>query len=196
MPKIVTPEFRLSYPAVFQPKLNKLNNKMEYSVEALFPKSADLSAMKAAAKEAIVEVFGADPAQWPKNLRTPFKDQKDKAYIDEVTGKTVQPAGTEVGAIFLNFKSERKPGAVDAQNHDIIDPSELYAGCIARAAVFAKAYNKGGNCGVTFWLNHIQKVREGDPLGSKTRPQDEFSPIADAGAGDGGGGATATSLFD
>lgn len=195
MASIVTPYFRVSYPSVFEKKLNKLSGKMEYSVVALFPKGADLSAMKKAAQEAIADQWGTDEKKWPKNLRNPFRKHEEKTYVDEATGQERFPDGMEAGGIFLNLKSEKnKPQVLDAQKNEILDPSDFYAGCWARASVNAYAYqHPSGNCGVNFGLNNLQKWKEGDPLGSRTRAQDDFAPIEGAGPA---GGGTAAGLFD
>ena len=50
--RVTTPEFRVSFPVVFKPKKNDLSGEDEYSIVALFPKGADLTALKnAAAKD-------------------------------------------------------------------------------------------------------------------------------------------------
>lgn len=175
--KVTTPKFRVSYPNVFKAKENPLSKKLEYSVVALFPKGADLSALKKAAQEVIETKWGKDKAKWPKGLRSPFRDQTEKAKIDEVTGKTVLPAGHEEGGIFITLKSPTKPGLVDENVQDIIEETQFYAGCWARASVNAYAYDNMGNRGVSFGLNNIQKVGDGDPLGGRTRPQDDFEAV-------------------
>lgn len=191
MSNIMTPQFRVSYPNVFKPKRNELNGKDEYSLVALFPKGADLSGLKKAAQEAIAEKWGPDQKKWPKNLRTPFRNQSEKATVDEATGRTVYPAGMEDGGIFMNLKSNQKPGLVNERVEDIISETEFYAGCWARATVRAYAYDNKGNCGVSFGLQNIQKMKDGEPLGSRTKPQDDFAPIEGAGEV----GKDASSLF-
>lgn len=168
---IITPEFRVSYPQVLQPKLNDLNGKMEYSVVALFPKGADLKPLKAAAAAAAKEKWGD---KLPANMRSPFRDQGEK----EKDGAL--PAGLEAGAIFINFKANQRPGLVDANVQPILDASDFYAGCWARAQVRAFAYDQKGNKGVSFGLQNVQKMREGEPLGSRVRAEDAFEAVAGA----------------
>lgn len=187
---VMTPIFRVSYPNVFKSKKNELNGKDEYSLVALFPKGADLSSLKKAATEAIEKKWGPDKAKWPANLRTPFRDQGERAKLDEASGKKILPAGYEEGAIFLTLKSTAKPGVVDQKVQDIIDQSQFYAGCFARATVNAYAYDNKGNRGVSFGLTNIQKVKDGEPLSGRPKAQDDFAPVENA---DGG---AATSLFN
>lgn len=189
----LTPAFRVSYPSVFQAKENELSGKMEYSVVALFPKGCDLSALKACAKAAIEEKWGADQSKWPKNMKTPFRDQAEREKVGD-DGKTYLPQGHEAGAIFINLKSYERPGLVDQKLNDIVDKSEFYAGCWARAKVTAYAYDTKGNKGVAFGLSNLQKVKDDDSLTGRTKPQDDFAPI-ETGEGESSSDASATSLF-
>lgn len=196
----LTPEFRVSFPYVFKAQLNKLSGKEEYSLQALFPPNADLSKLKAAAQEAIKEKWGPDSSKWPKNLKNPFRDQAEKEKeIDDGKGgtKKVMPDGYVKGAIFLTLKSKQKPGVVDQKVEDIIDPSVFYAGCWARATVSCYAYDQAGNRGVSFGLGNIQKTRDGDPFGGRTKASEDFVPIQDdTSAPPAASGKSATSLFD
>ena len=160
---VMTPEFRVSFPAVFKPKRQKgdATSEPKYGLTMLFPKGADLSKLKRAAEEAVKEKWGDKP---PKNLRSPFRDQGEKEY-----------EGYEEGAVFVSASSKQKPGLVDRQRQDIIDETEFYPGCYARATLRAFAYDTNGNKGVAFGLNNVQKLRDGDPLGGRTRAQDDFA---------------------
>lgn len=172
----MTPTFRVSFPNVFKPKENQLSKKLEYSLLALFEKGADLSKLEAAAEAAGVKKWGPDKKKWPKNIRTPFRDQGEKAKEND-EGKEVLPVGHVKGAIFLNLKSKERPGVVDQQTNPIIVESEFYPGCYARATVNAYAYSQAGNNGISFGLVNIQKVKDGDTFGSRTKPEDDFAPI-------------------
>jgi hypothetical protein len=189
MANVLTPKFRVSYPNVLKAKRNELNGKDEYGLVALFPKGCDLTVLKKAAQEAIVAKWGSDNKKWPANLRTPFRDQAEKSKSDEASGKKTLPAGHEEGAIFINLKSTNKPGVVNERNEDIINETDFYAGCWAHATVRAYAYDNKGNRGVSFGLQNIQKVKDGDTLGSRTKAQDDFAPIEGATTSD------ATGLF-
>jgi hypothetical protein len=138
--QVLSPEFRVAFPKVFKAERNDLNGKDEFSVVALFAKGADLSKMKAAAKAAAEKKWGADPKKWPKNLRDPFRDQGDREKEDD-DGNAYLPAGYEKGAFYLNLKSTKRPGLVDAKVQDIIDETDFYGGCYARAQVNAFAYD-------------------------------------------------------
>lgn len=185
---IMTPEFRADWVHLLKPYLSAEdakdpNKKAKYQVTMLFKKGADLTRLKNAVAKVLTDKFG-DKSKWPKNLRSPFRDQADK----EKEGKL--PAGYEVGAIFMRASSVNAPGVIDTANNDIIDNSEVYAGCYMKATVHAYYYNHKGNQGVTFELHNVQKQRDGEPLSGRLKAQDEFEPVAGAvvekAAGDGG----------
>lgn len=186
-----TPEFRASYPSVFTAQKNDLNGKMEYSIVAVFPLSADLTELKAAAQKVVVDKYGPDKAKWPTGMRSPFRQCKERWKNEG--GVVKIPAGYEEGeAVFLTLKSANKPGVVDQNVADIIEPHQFYAGCYARASVNPYVYDQKGNRGVSFGLNNVQKLRDGDPLGGRSAPSSDFQAVAaPAGASTG-----AASLFD
>jgi hypothetical protein len=174
-PTLCTPEFRVSYPNVFKPKMNDLSGKEEFSLQALFPKRADLSQLKAAAVNAIQKKWGDKK---PNGLKSPFRDQGERKNEDGII-----PEGYAEGAIFINLKSTRQPGVVDKKVQPIIDQEDFYAGCYAIASVSCYAYearNKEGKVlarGVSFGLNNIQKTRDGDPFSGRRKAEEEFEAI-------------------
>ena len=166
---IITGKFRVSFPYVFRPsKPMQVGAEPKYSVTMLFSKDADLTKLKAAVRAAAVDKWGADQAQWPKGMRNPFRDQGEKEY-----------EGYEKGLIFIVATSKQRPGLVDAKLQDIIEEKDFYPGCYARASVRAFAYDQAGNRGVAFGLQNIQKLADGEPLGGRTRPADDFEPVVD-----------------
>jgi hypothetical protein len=172
---VMTPKFRVSYPYIFKPqKPMQAGGEEKYGLTMLFPKGADLSALKAEAQRACIEKWGADKTKWPANMRNPFRDQKEK--LDKA-GKI--QAGHVEGAIFITATSKQAPGIVDAANQTILMEKDFYAGCYARATVRAFAYDKAGNRGISFGLQNVQKLSEGDPLGGRAKAEDEFEPVAD-----------------
>lgn len=170
--KVKTPRFRVSFPKVFKAKVNKLSGKAEFSVVALFPKGADLSALEKAAEAVKEERWGKDKAKWPKNLKSPFRDQGEKVREDGSL-----PQGHEKGAIFMSFKSKDKPGVVDQNVQPIMEENVFYPGCWAIASVNAYAYDHAGNRGVSFGLNNVQKVGDGESFSGKPSAESDFSPV-------------------
>lgn len=159
--KITTPKFRVSFPHVFEPKEN-LSKKLKYSIVMLFEKTIDLSALKNIMREAAKEKWGD---KIPKDLRMPFRDGNTKAYEGYKD------------MIFVSASSIQKPGLVDEMVNPIINREEFYAGCFARATVTAFAYDQMGNKGISFGLQNIQKVNDGEPLSGRDKPEDDFEAI-------------------
>jgi hypothetical protein len=169
--KVTTPEFRVSYPNVFQAKKNDLSGQDEFSVQALFPLGADMSKLKAACLLAAEEKWGSDRAKWPKALRMPFRDQGER----EKDG--VLPSGYAKGAVFVNLKNKNRPGLVDRLVQPIIEQSDFYGGCYAIASVTAFAYDQKGNRGVSLSLQNLQKTRDGEPFSGRSKAEEDFAPL-------------------
>lgn len=173
---IMTPEFRVSFPNVFRPREAQDGGKAKYSLSMLFAKGVDLSAFKAAAQAAAAEKWGA---KVPGNLKSPFLDAGRYEY-----------EGYEEGMVLIRATSLQKPGLVDMAVQPIIDEADFYPGCYARAKIRAFAYDNNGNRGISFGLGNIQKLRDGEPLGGRSRPEDDFDAVSD-----GGEAVSAGSLF-
>lgn len=165
-----TPEFRMSFPQLFEPREPKNGGKPKYGLAMLFPPDADLTELKRQAEEVAREKWGAE---LPKKLKSPFLAADDYTYD-----------GYEKGWLLIRATSIQKPGVVDAQVRPIIDPSEIYPGCWAVATVRAFAYDTDGNRGVSFGLGNVQKRRDDDPIGGRSRPENDFQAIGDAGGDD------------
>lgn len=170
--KVLTPKFRVSFPAVFEPKSFQ-NQEPKYSVVMLFDKkSTDLAAMKKAVFAACLERWGVKE-KWPKNLRLPFRDGDEKA----------DQSGYE-GTTFVTASSKQRPGVVDQKRNPIAKEDQtFYAGCFARATLIAFAYPKEGvkgiSPGVSFSLQNIQKLADGEPFSGRKRAEDEFDDVED-----------------
>ena len=168
--RVTTPEFRVSFPAVFEPKMNTLNKKMEYSVVMLFDKQ-NKAVMDQLAKlydvmeqVASLKFMGKIPA----NLRTPFRN------LD------VDRPEYYKGFIWVTARSTQRPGVVD-QRLNIITPesSEFYAGCYARATIQFYAYDTMGNRGVSAGLQNIQKLRNGEKFSGRQDAELDFTTYED-----------------
>lgn len=194
--KIVkTPEFRASYPNVFKMRHNEMAKRDQFDIVMLFAPGADLSELKAALKAACVATWGD---KIPEGLKTPFKSQDAKA----AEGAN----GYQKGAMMMSPWTTQKPGVVGTDIDPLtgklrrLDETEFSAGDYAVATVHAYTYGGPGtkmSPGVTFGLNNIQKTRDGEPLGNRTRPEDDFEPVGgDAGASGGDAPKDAGGLFD
>ncbi len=168
--RILTPEFRVSYPHVFKPQQIKPTDKPKYSVTGLFSKKSDLAVIKQAIKQAKINAFGEDKKKWPEDLESPVTD-----------GDSVKNADKEGykghWAIKFSCGEDTKPGVVDERNVLVSDPSKFYPGCYAHAWVFAYVWEYMGKQGVGFILDHVQKTKDGDSFGGRKPIDQAFSPL-------------------
>jgi hypothetical protein len=75
---------------------------------------------------------------------------------------------------YVNVKSKYRPGMIDSNRQEIIDPAEIYSGCFVRLSLNVYTYNNSGNRGVGFGLNNILKTRDGTRLSSRGNPVSDF----------------------
>lgn len=171
--RVVTGEVRLSYVHLFEPFANDPDQQPKYSCVIVIPKSdkATLRAIRAAQKEAAEAGKSKFGGKVPNNLKTTLHDGDEEADLER------NPEYE--GCYYMSISSKTQPGIVDRSKMPIMDASEVYSGCYARVAMGAFAYNTSGNRGVSFGLNHVQKLRDGEPLGGITRAEDEFDDLDD-----------------
>lgn len=167
--RVVTPKFRVSFPALLESRFNELNKKNEFGVMMLFPKDTDLSDLKKLAKETAHEKWGK---KIPKGLRSPFRSGNEKY---EENGREEYKDCT-----FINAKTKFKPGVVDANLQPILDSGDVYPGCWGRATITCYAYDTMGNQGVSFSLQNFQKLADDSPFaGGRTKAEDDFDAVED-----------------
>ena len=162
---------RWSYANVWQAK--SINGSApKYSVSLIIPNSdtktvtAVKNAIQAAYEEGQSKLKGNSksvPALTA--IKTPLRDgdaerPDDEAYKD---------------SYFINANSATAPGIVDTARNPIIEHSEVYSGVYGRASINFYAFNSNGNRGIACGLNNLQKISDGEPLGGKTRAEDDFA---------------------
>lgn len=160
---LLTPEFRVSFPKVFTP--DEENKK--YGLRAIFDGDVNFSVLEAALNTAAKELF---PAGRPKGFMWPIHGEEDSDR-EEHKGK-----------FYINLSAGKyRPGLVDANKADILDEAEFYPGCWARAVITVYAWNnkKVGKAGVSVGLRNVQKLRDDEPLVSRTSAADEFDAVCD-----------------
>lgn len=174
--KVITgPETRWSYANVWEAK--SINGGTpKFSVSLIIPKSdtrtiAKLkAAIEAAYREGEAKLKGNGKTVPPlSSIKTPLRD-----------GDTERPDDTAyANAYFINANSATAPGIVDADRQPILDRSEVYSGVYGRASINFYAFNSNGNRGIACGLNNLQKLRDGEPLGGKSRAEDDFASESD-----------------
>ena len=163
--KIITPEFRVSFPSIFEPIAFE-GNTPKYSLTMIFNKTDDLSEIESAVQFAIEEKWSNKKTR-PAKLKLPLRD-----------GSTDRPnvEGYE-NCIFIHATNKLKPGLVDKDLSPIISPEDFYAGCYARATLNVFAFDTKGNRGVTFFLQNIQKLRDGESFSGRISPEADFKSV-------------------
>lgn len=172
--QVITGKVRLSYVNIFKPRKSDDGDE-KYSVMLLIPKSdkktvkAILAAIEAAKEAGRTSKFGG---KIPKNLKITFRDGDEERDTDD------QPEYE--GHYFMNVSSNRQPGIVDRRLRPIIDPTAVYSGCYARVEINAAPFNAEGSKGISFYLNNVQFLEDGEPLGGTiSKPEDVFTAFDD-----------------
>ena len=162
---------RWSYVNAWEPK--SINGGApKYSVSLIIPKSDTKTlekiraAIQAAYEEGQSKLKGngrSVPAL--SALKTPMRDGDAERPDDEAYANSY----------FVNANSGTAPGIVDADRNPILERSEVYSGVYGRASINFYAFNSNGNKGIACGLNNLQKIRDGEPLGGKSRAEDDFA---------------------
>ena len=158
--KVVTGKVRFSYVNIFKSRAFTADQDAKFSICLLIPKEdkATLKKIKAAIDEAIQEGISS---KWngkkPANVKLPLRDG-DEERADE--------APEYEGMMFLNANSTQKPGIVDKDLNEILDPDEVYSGCWGRASINFYPFSVNGNKGIGVGLNNVQKLKDGEHLGT------------------------------
>ena len=162
---------RWSYVNAWEPK--SINGGApKYSVSLIIPKSDTKTlekiqaAIQAAYEEGQSKLKGngrSVPAL--SALKIPLRDGDAERPDDEAYANSY----------FVNANSGTAPGIVDADRNPILERSEVYSGVYGRASINFYAFNSNGNKGIACGLNNLQKIRDGEPLGGKSRAEDDFA---------------------
>nr|DAL96925.1 MAG TPA: DNA helix destabilizing protein [Caudoviricetes sp.] len=170
--KVITgPNTRWSFANVWEAK-SIHGGIPKFSVSLIIPKSDTKTvakikaAIEAAYREGEVKLKGNGRTVPPlAAIKTPLRD-----------GDTERPDDPAyANSYFVNTNSTTAPGIVDAGCQPIFERSEVYSGVYGRASINFYAFNSNGNKGIACGLNNLQKIRDGEPLGGKPRPEDDFA---------------------
>lgn len=174
--KVITgKDTRWSYENVWEPK--SINGSTpKYSVSLIIPKSDKVTiekikkAIEAAYREGEAKLKGNSKTLPPLSaIKTPLRDGDLERPDDP----------TYANSYFINANSATAPGIVDIDLNPILNRSEVYSGVYGRASVSFYAFNSNGNRGIACGLGNLQKIRDGEPLGSKASAEDDFASLED-----------------
>lgn len=170
--KVITgPDTRWSYANVWEAK--SINGGTpKFSVSLIIPKSDTRTlnkikaAIEAAYKEGEGKLKGNGKTVPPlSSIKQPLRDGDIERPDDEAYAN----------AYFVNANSATAPGIVDSNLDPILERSEVYSGVYGRASINFYAFNSNGNKGIACGLNNLQKIRDGESLGGKSRAEDDFA---------------------
>ena len=174
--KVITgPDTRWSYANVWEAK--SINGGTpKFSVSLIIPKSDTRTlnkikaAIEAAYKEGESKLKGNGKTVPPlSSIKKPLRDGDNERPDDEAYAN----------AYFVNANSATAPGIVDSNLAPILERSEVYSGVYGRASINFYALNSNGNKGIACGLNNLQKIRDGESLGGKSRAEDDFATDVD-----------------
>ena len=167
--KVIFGPCRLSYTHVFNrynPDGDQADGK--YMTNVLIPKdeketiAAINKAIDVAKKQAIVSKWGGKE---PKKLDMPLRDGDEKD--DE----------NYEGHLFVNAKSNTRPGIVDRKKVPIVEEEEIYSGVWAIVSITFFGYDKNGNRGVACGLNNIMKFKDDEHFGGRVSAESDFGGV-------------------
>lgn len=167
--RLTTPLGRFSYPHVF--KKWSLDPKVEgrYETTFLIPKSVDITPLKTAAEQVAKEAFG-----------NKFKGLDALAHPPIRDGDAGEDANAR-GHWVIRAKTTRKPQVVGPDPKILIDnEDDVYGGAWGKLNITPGTYQQLGNWGVTWFLNAVQKVKDGERFGGGgVNPEEAFEVEAD-----------------
>ncbi len=173
--QVVTGECRLSFVNIFNARAFREGEDAKYSLTALIPKTDTVTvtkmqtAIKAAAEQGAGKHFGG---RIPTNVAHTMKDG-DTEVNDMGDLQNIQYPEYK-GHYYIRLATKFAPKVLDANNQEIIDPTECYSGMYGKVSMTFFAYSGDGKRGISACLNNVKKTRDGDPL-SSTLQGDEFA---------------------
>lgn len=174
--KVVTGEVRCSYVHLTEPWANSDNPNAipKFSIAILIPKSDTATVEKLRAAQENAKKIGKDK-KWGGEIPHNLKDTLHDGDVEADLKKNPEYAGHW----YMTVSNTQRPGIVDSDLQQIIDPTQLYSGMYARVSLNAYPYNTAGNRGVSFSLNNVMKKREGEALAGSASAESDFAEFAD-----------------
>jgi hypothetical protein len=160
--KIKLKNVRLSYANLFEPRENQ-SGQLRYGTAVIIPKShPQIDELAAAVTTAGEEKFG-------KKWAIMFK-KTDPIHDADADGKADEDENYK-DCYYINTSSKRKPQVVDRKVQPILDESEIWSGCMVNLSIAVFPFEVPENKGVSFGLNNVQLVKEGERLGGASNPE-------------------------
>ena len=189
--EILTPKLRCSYPTLFEPRPSvQGGDDSRFSILLLIDKK-DTNAVEKI-KTAIKAAFdyGKEKKMWtekPANFRNPLRDADNEpnyAGKDWCAGHYLLSCKTKKDSTLADKPEvySLETDSTTGKNIKITDPKEIYGGCYVRCRISSYPYDVGGNRGVSFGLEAVQKLADGDELSGRASDKEVFSaPVEEYG---------------
>lgn len=168
--RFTTGKVRLSYVTLFQPRAIAEGQDEKYSVSIIIDKDdkKTLDAFNKALNAAYVagaDKLGKNGKVPPlSSVKSPLRDGDIDRPDDEAYA----------GKYFINANSKQRPQVVDAEMNAILDPLEVKSGDYGRVSINLYVFNTNGNKGIAAGLGNVQKLEDGEPLGSVVAAENDF----------------------
>lgn len=176
----ITPIGRVSFPHLFEPTINDQGRK-SWSVVLVFDKAAqdtdEFKQMVAAVEATATERFGQ---KVPSGVKRKSLEPKSGYPFTATSAKEKYFSWAEDGSVMVTLSSRYAPLVIDRDKSELLEAETVYSGCYARAAYSCYSYSASGNEGVSFGLRALQKVKDGDALGSARAEASDFDDIDDS----------------
>jgi len=179
MAEFVTPEGRLSFPALFEPKAPVAGAEPKYSATVLLDKAApDVAAWMATMQAGITQKVAEkwpNPDSRPARLIYGIKDGDTAEFTTGANaGKLKKEKYPEMeGHWIIQASSKNKPVVVDSTGNPIFESSLVKPGYVVRMSFNLFAYNNV-NVGVACGLQNMLLVREGETFGNSSSAATDF----------------------
>lgn len=165
--KIVTKEGTLSYPHLDKP----YEDSGKYEAVIIFDPGEDLSELQAAVAACFKERW---PKKVPSGEHQPIHPNEDRDGAE----------GYEEGGFYIRAKSKSRP-KLFARDKSPASAEDFYPGCRVRLSVSPFAFPKEGQKsqgthGVSFGLNAVQFIGDGDMIGGGGSDGSELDALDEA----------------
>lgn len=173
--RVVTGKVRLSYANLNEPRSIE-NGPAKYSAVIVIPK--DDKATYDAIRKAQAHTVKNGKHKWGGKIPPSFKGSLFTMHDGDEEADLERNPEYE-GCWYMNVSNTRQPGLLDRARQPILDATEVYSGCYARVAISCFPFNQQGNKGVSFGLDHVQKLADGEPLGNMITAEAAFDDLDD-----------------
>lgn len=165
--KIVLPKHRMAYEHVWKAwKGDLTDGTPKFQYIAMITDKGIIDKLEAMVDKAIEE----GRKRYPKHNW----DSKKVNLPDFQRGRDKFPKDPDFKNCWcVSPKSLTAPGIVDLDRNEIDDPTEVYSGAWVKAQISIYPFGKGSYFGVAVGLDHIQKVKDGEPMAANAgNPED------------------------